>query len=384
MSDAAYTARPTNKAMALERLTKLASALSKDESGQYKHDDAVKYTELIKRELGGMFNMLAKETGTIGMADLAEKAPNAINRIKSTDAYDASDILRASKRKAEAEGKRLNIVITPDITTRSDAQEEADRKNGYSQAVIGVKEGVTEAIIEAVGTDVTDQVLRDADGSSMKSIDDYNIADLFEAIISGANRPKAPEVLTQFIEVVNFSFDFRKKVGVNVEMLKAKAAKVQSYGIKIDTALIVLTIFANVERAVTYEWAREFRPAMQVIRSKYNYDYTHDDTSLADILQQLAAADSVRNLKEAPEPEKGAAYAVQEQMTLLQQMMQDSMDFEEDEAAMAVQSDSDSSIEPRRRKKSTKQSRGKSRGRSNSRGRTRERNKCKHCKKVRN
>ena len=90
MSDAAYTARPTNKAMALERLTKLASALAKDESGQYKHDDAVKYTELVKRELGGMFNMLDKQHG---MSKLTEKAPNKINRIKSTDAYDASDIL---------------------------------------------------------------------------------------------------------------------------------------------------------------------------------------------------------------------------------------------------------------------------------------------------
>lgn len=235
----AYVARPTNKAMALERLQKLT--LPKDKTGQYKHDDAIKYTDLVKRDLGGMFNMLDKQHG---MSKLTEKAPNKINRIKSTDAYDASDILLESKRKAENESKSLNIVVTPDITARSDAQEEADRKNQYHQSVIGVKEGVTEALVATAGTDITDAVLRDVDGNGTKSIDaDYYIHELFEAIISGANRPKAPDVLQQFIDVANFTFDFRKKVGTNAELLKAKAAKVQSYGIKVDNALIVLTTY---------------------------------------------------------------------------------------------------------------------------------------------
>ena len=379
MSDAAYVARPSNKAMALERMQKVT--LPKDETGQYKHDDAIKYTDLVKRELGGMFNMLDKQHG---MSKLAEKVPNKINRIKSTDAYDATDILQESKKKAEEESKRLNIVVTPDIVTRSDAQEEADRKNQYHQSVIGVKEGVTEALVAAAGTDITDQVLRDVDGNGNKSIDDYFIHEILDAIIAGANRPKAPDVLQQFIDVANFSFDFRKKVGTNAELLKAKAAKVQSYGIKVDNALLVLTIFANIEKAVTHEWGREFRPAMQVIRTKYNYDYEHDDASLSDILLQLAAADSIRNMKEAPEPEIGAAHSVNEQLTLLQQMIQqEHTDYEEE--AMGVKSDSDSSIErsPRRTSSSGGRARSKSRGRSNSRRRTRERNKCKHCKKIR-
>ena len=122
MSDAAYTARPTNKAMALERARNFS--LPKDETGQYQHDEAVKYTELVKRELGGMFNMLDKQHG---MSKLADKTPNKINTIKSTYAYDVTDILKDSKKRAKEESKRMGAVVTPDITTRSDAQEEADR-----------------------------------------------------------------------------------------------------------------------------------------------------------------------------------------------------------------------------------------------------------------
>ena len=118
---------------------------------------------------------------------------------------------------------------------------------------------------------------------------------------------------------------------------------------------------------------------MQVIRTKYNYDYEHDEASLADILLQLAAADSIHNMKEAPELEVGAAHAVQDQLTLLQQMMQqEHNDYEEE--AMGVKSDSDSLIErsPRRNSSAGGRSRGKSRGRINSRRRTR------HCKRKLN
>ena len=74
MSDAAYTARPTNKAMALERVQKIV--LNKDNNGQYQHDDAVKYIALVTREMGGMFNLLDRQHG---MAKLAEATTNHIN-----------------------------------------------------------------------------------------------------------------------------------------------------------------------------------------------------------------------------------------------------------------------------------------------------------------
>jgi hypothetical protein len=49
--------------------------------------------------------------------------------------------------------------------------------------------------------------------------------------------------------------------------------------------------------------------------AKYKYSYTHDNASLKDILQELAKADSVRTLKDAPAP--GTANAV---TTMLKKM----------------------------------------------------------------
>jgi hypothetical protein len=153
-----------------------------------------------------------------------------------------------------------------------------------------------------VGTDTLDAVFKDADGSGLKSVDEYNLYELKEAIISGANRPKAPDVLTQLIAAIAMPYDFRKKIATNFEAQKAKASKVQSYGIAITTPMLVLAILANVEAAQKEDWGCEFQPAMQAIRKKYNYNYVHHDASLNDVLTELAAADSVRNLREAPKP----------------------------------------------------------------------------------
>jgi hypothetical protein len=45
--------------------------------------------------------------------------------------------------------------------------------------VIGIKEGLVEAIIELVGSDITDAILRTANDSNHKSIDNFT---LFEVI----------------------------------------------------------------------------------------------------------------------------------------------------------------------------------------------------------
>jgi hypothetical protein len=124
---------------------------------------------------------------------------------------------------------------------------------------------------------------------------------------------------------------------------------------------------------------------MQTIRKKYPYNHQHDDQSLQDILKELAAADSVRNLQEAPEPE--SANAVNEQYSLLQQMMQQANDYEEE--AMAVHSDSESSADTKksakagRRNRERSPDRGGRRTRSSSRRGEREKNNCPHCKHYR-
>ncbi|KAL3770316.1 hypothetical protein ACHAWO_008541 [Cyclotella atomus] len=129
------------------------------------------------------------------------------------------------------------MVYAPEITTRLDAQDEADRLNQDYQAAIGVKEGATEAWLEIVGKDVLVPVLRDTDGIRTKGIDDYyNLSDLVTATISGANQPKATDVLSQLTAVLNKAYDFRKKLAVNFESQQAAAAKVGSYGITIGIA----------------------------------------------------------------------------------------------------------------------------------------------------
>jgi hypothetical protein len=124
---------------------------------------------------------------------------------------------------------------------------------------------------------------------------------------------------------------------------------------------------------------------LQAIRKKYPYDHVHNDASLQDILKELAAADSVRNLREAPEPE--CANAVNEQYSLLQQMIQQANDCEEE--AMVVHLDSETSADTKQSSKSGHRTRkrspeqGNRRARSSSRRGGCARNKCPHCKHYR-
>ena len=115
-----------------------------------------------------------------------------------------------------------------------------------NQAVIGAKEGATSAIVEHFGRDVTDSVLRTADGIDYKGIDEYHLYDLVQAAIQGADRPATGDILGQLIEVISTKFDFRKKVVNNVEALRAKCARLTSYGVALDDTQLALIILANV------------------------------------------------------------------------------------------------------------------------------------------
>jgi hypothetical protein len=100
-----------------------------------------------------------------------------------------------------------------------EAQEEADRLNVINKSVIGAKEGVVEAMTKLVGSNITDAVLQTADGSNHKSIDDYMLFAVMAAAIDGADQPSTTDVLEQLLEVINHTFDFQKKVSVNIELM---------------------------------------------------------------------------------------------------------------------------------------------------------------------
>jgi hypothetical protein len=106
-----------------------------------------------------------------------------------------------------------------------EAQEEADQLNVINQLVISTKEGVVEAITKLVGSNVTNAILRTADGSNHKSINDFTLFELMKSAIDGADRPSTNDVLEQLLKVINDSFDFRKKISVNIELMQSNRHK---------------------------------------------------------------------------------------------------------------------------------------------------------------
>jgi len=93
-----------------------------------------------------------------------------------------------------------------------------------STNLFGAKEGVVEAVLKLVGSNITDANLRTADRSEFKSIDDYTLYEVMKVAINGANRPTTNDVLEQLFEVINHPFDFCKKVSVNMELMQSNAA----------------------------------------------------------------------------------------------------------------------------------------------------------------
>ncbi len=130
--------------------------------------------------------------------------------------------------------------------------------NIINQSVIGAKEGVVEAVSKLVGSDITNAILRTANGSDHKSIDDFTLYDVMKVAIDGADQPSTNDVLEQLREVINHTFDFLKKVSVNMELMQSNAARMATYGIVIGVPQLTLTLLANIETAIKSNYGREF------------------------------------------------------------------------------------------------------------------------------
>ena len=330
MSDA-FTARATTKDLVYAAIGKLSLPRSANE--QYNHSDILNFILGCKRKLTETFNPGSKD----GMTALLRSSTDAINpstisTIKSTDAATWVSVLLDAKEEADKLSTTTKPVA-PTITERSEATDEADLINRGNQAVIRAKEGFTEAFTEKVGAAITDTVLRSANGTDYKSIDDYEFVELVNAAIQGADRPPTSDILTKLTAIISFVFDFRKKCAANVELLRAKAALLLTYGIVIDDSQLMLIIMANIEEAIRHDYGREFRQTIHDHRREHAYDKKHTATTTNKLLTELAAADAVRRLRDAPAPNHlGTANAVQENyqqsLTRLQQLMNDTADDE--------------------------------------------------------
>ena len=384
MADAAVTARYAAKTLMLELLGK--HELSTNSAGQYNVESATRWISAMERDLRE-FYVPGGSTNNDGILQLCN-AGSDLAKIKSTDIHTVATVLQHSKDVAarKTRASTTNTTYQPEITSRADANDEAERINTRVQTVVGAKEAIAEAITLKFGTNITNSVLRTADGSDFKSINEWTVEDLLEAIRQGADRPTTTDVHAQVNRLINFSFNFQHKIQHNYDNMHATAGKLKSVGIVLEPSLLGLLLIHQVELAQKHEWGRDFRTAMQTIRKKYPYNHVHDSISINDMLAEFAGADAVRNLSEAPSslPEQAAAVDLVSQ--LLRSDDYDIADDSSTEQAAAVHSDSESSAETRRSRKRT--DKRDNRGRSSSRYRGKSRNRrndsieCKHCEAV--
>lgn len=221
MSEACFTAHATLHTQVRDLINELP--LHRNEWGQYNHDDITVFIKGVERHFKGLYNPLHPGQG---LSKLLEQGPNSLTKLRSTDIYDASTVLKQADRDAKALSKETGVDEKAQITMRADAQDEADRRNYAIQAAIGAKEGAAEAITNKVGSDVTYSVLRNADGNDNKSVDEYDLYKVIQAAIQGAICPTMTEILGQKVAVINHHFEFRKTIATNMELLCAKVNRV--------------------------------------------------------------------------------------------------------------------------------------------------------------
>jgi hypothetical protein len=253
MAEACYLARATTKQQVIKGIGKLA--LQTNKHGQHTHDAILLLQKGIHCVHVSQFN--PSNPGK-GMEKLLKDGTNLLTNVKSTDAITVNSVLKAAKARADAASKASSITITPAITSRSEAQEEADRLNVINQLVIGAKEGVVEAVTKLVRSNITNAVLQTANGSNHKSIDNYMLFAVMAAAIDGANQPSTTNMLEQLLEVINYTFDFQKKVSVIMELMQLNAARMTTYGITISISQLTLTLLANIKNATKAKYGREF------------------------------------------------------------------------------------------------------------------------------
>ena len=121
------------------------------------------------------------------MEKLLDSGNNLLTLVKSTDAIMASYVIKKAKNRADKLTASTGKTILPSITSRAEAQEEADQLNVINQLVIGAKEGVVEAITKLVGSNVIDTILRTADGSNHKSINNFALFEVMKLAMDSAN-----------------------------------------------------------------------------------------------------------------------------------------------------------------------------------------------------
>jgi hypothetical protein len=278
-------------------------------------------------------------------------------------------------------------TVLPTFTAQTEAQEEADQLKVINQKVIGAKEGVVKAVSKLVGSDITNTILRTANGSNYKNINDFMLYNVMKVAIDGANWLSTNDVLEQLPEVINHNFNFCKKVSVNMELMQSNAARMATYGIVIGIPQLTLTLLANIKTATKSDYGCEFGSAMHAICKKFTYNHVHDAALLQTILTELAGANGMRALKDAPAPNAGTAHSVANSVSFLNTMMNGNTNSEYTKSAYSASTDSGSSEEwckycKREHKKTKKPKSCGKKKKAKDKDSKPKKNTCPHCKKY--
>jgi hypothetical protein len=170
MVEACYTAKTTTKQQVLNGVKKMT--LQTNKHGQYTHDAILLLQKGVQCALISHFNT---SNPSKSIENLLNDGNNLLTLVKSTDAITASSVIKEAKKRADKLSALTSKTILPFITAQAEAQEEANWLNVINQLVIGAKEGVVKASTELVGIDVTNAILRTANGSNHKSIEKFTL-----------------------------------------------------------------------------------------------------------------------------------------------------------------------------------------------------------------
>jgi hypothetical protein len=138
MAEACYMARATTKQQVLDGINKLT--LQTNEHGQYTHDAILLLQNGIQHVLVSQFN--PSDPGK-GMVKLLDDGDNILTRIQSTDAITAGSVLKSAKKRADELPTTTGKTILPTFTTRTEAEEEANRLNVINQSIIGANKALS-------------------------------------------------------------------------------------------------------------------------------------------------------------------------------------------------------------------------------------------------
>ena len=200
--------------------------INKNDVGGYEYNAVVTLIKQINRVLE---QQLFKESAD-GMVGLGSKNPNTLTKFKSNVAIKNSNVKRQSISKAEEASSTINIV-TPKITTKSDAQDEAYRQNTARLAAIGLKEAIASAITLTVSAQITNPILHTTYGSDFRTVDEYALHQLLSAVNGGAEQPYATAIRQMMVNVMATTFDWRESAATNLDKISTAIAKAATYGV---------------------------------------------------------------------------------------------------------------------------------------------------------